>query len=240
LNSTAIGERARASGAESTALGQSSTAGGSNSTAVGQGSNASGNSSVALGENARAVATNSTALGQSATASGVSATAVGQGSTAGFTNSAAIGAGVTATADNQFAIGNANNTYTMAGSPSDASRDAQVGPVEVVTTDAFGNLASDNGRIFRELDDLEEGVAMAMALPSLGVLPHGTPFAISGAWGTFGGANALAAAGSFAITPNLMIEGGVAFGLDHNNVGARAGVIWAFGGPTPAAPMYTK
>jgi hypothetical protein len=207
--------------------------------AVGQGSNASGNSSAAFGENASATNTNSTALGQSATASGVSATAVGQGASAAFTNSAAIGAGVTATTANQFSIGNANNTYTMAGIASDASRAAQSGPIEVVTTDLNGNLATDNGHIFGKLDDLEEGVAMAMALPSLGVLPPGVPFAISGAWGTFEGSHALAAAGSFAVAPNLMIEGGVAFGLNNNNIGARAGVIWAFGGPTPA-PMYTK
>jgi hypothetical protein len=39
-----------------------------------------------------------------------------------------------------------------------------------------------------------------------------------------------------------MIEGGVAVGLsgDHN-IGGRAGVIWAFGAPTPPpAPIYTK
>ena len=80
--------------------------------------------------------------------SGVGSTAIGEkgASTGSFTNATAIGNGAVATRDNQVVIGTASDTYTAPGITSAASRAAQSGPLQVVTTDANGNLASDGGR----------------------------------------------------------------------------------------------
>ena len=89
---------------------------GSNNVAVGRnaGSNITANDTIAIGTNARASAD----------------------------GAAAFGAGAVATRVNQQAFGTANNTYTMAGVGSQASRDAQTGPLFLVTSDSSGNLAT--------------------------------------------------------------------------------------------------
>jgi autotransporter adhesin len=230
-----MGQSAVASGSEATAIGQNSTASGANATAVGQGSTASGQNSAAFGENSSATGAFSTALGQSATASGTNSTAVGNGSSAGFANSAAFGNGATATRANQQVFGTANNTYTMSGVASNASRAAQTGPIQVVTSDLNGNLATDNGAIFHfinnfndHIDRVEQGVAMAMALPGVGFLPDNKRFAINGSWGTFAGSHALAASGAFKITDWVQVDAGVAVGLTQSEVAGRAGVTFAW------------
>lgn len=48
-------------------------------------------------------------------------------------------------------FGTASNTYTMPGIISDASRAAQTGPLELVTSDANGNLATDGGSLLSVL-----------------------------------------------------------------------------------------
>lgn len=95
---------------------------------VGYGSNATGDRSAAVGTQAQASGANATALGAGASASG-------DGSTA-------IGAGASATRPRQVAIGTATSTYSLPGLSSSASRAAQSGPTQVVTTDAAGNLGS--------------------------------------------------------------------------------------------------
>jgi hypothetical protein len=62
-------------------------------------------------------------------------------------------------------LGTATQTYTTPGIVSGLSKARQtVGPLEVVTTDQAGNLASDGGQIFDELSKLNGGVAVAMAM----------------------------------------------------------------------------
>jgi hypothetical protein len=57
-------------------------------------------------------------------------------------NSTAIGTGATTTRANQQSFGTAANTYTLAGITSGASKAAQSGPTQIVTTDSNGNLAT--------------------------------------------------------------------------------------------------
>lgn len=52
-------------------------------------------------------------------------------------------------------------TYTTPGITSNESRNRQSGPLQLVTTDANGNLAADNGDTFRAIAKLQAGVALA-------------------------------------------------------------------------------
>jgi trimeric autotransporter adhesin len=111
-------------------------------------------------------------------------------------------------------FGKANNTYTMAGIASAESRAVQTGPLQVVTTDASGNLASDGGAFQRRIDalggridslggalqrqidalgqrdrELTQGIAMAVALQQP-IFHNGQNFAGRFGYGNFGGSNA--------------------------------------------------
>ena len=125
-----------------------------------------------------AIASNNDANVANASATGSNATAVGYGSSATYNNSISIGNSVATTRVNQVAIGQTNNTYTLAGVTSKASAAAQVGPTQVVTTDAYGNLASANvdmGQMSNDISNLKKttsdirkeargGIAAAMAM----------------------------------------------------------------------------
>jgi autotransporter adhesin len=163
---TATGNHADAHGDNSgnVATGASALAYGDNSgnTATGAGADAHGNSSfnIATGNGATAsgdrsgniafgngaVATgndmSNIAIGSAAVATGANAVAIGNGATATFANSAAFGNGAVAARANQQVFGTAANTYTMAGIESAASKAAQTGPTQIVTSDSGGNLAT--------------------------------------------------------------------------------------------------
>ena len=101
----------------------------------------------------------------STAATGDSATAIGAGATvAQKSHSTAIGANATATANNQVVLGTRSDTITAPGMNSSNSRGRQQGLLGVVTSDAFGNLASDNGALYEELATIKSGVALSMAL----------------------------------------------------------------------------
>ncbi|RUZ86017.1 hypothetical protein EN942_13020, partial [Mesorhizobium sp. M7A.F.Ca.CA.001.14.1.1] len=174
---TAIGSHARADGVESSALGYRSNSGtGGQNTAMGAFAkagdldettdfNSSGTTAIGTGAKAGAVANDqneATALGHLAEANAAFATTLGAQSKANYTGSMAIGHGVETTRDNQVKVGNVNNTYTLAGVTSDASKAAQdlnpVDPVFLVTTDAAGNLAASTFDV-AALEDLPEKVA---------------------------------------------------------------------------------
>ena len=85
----------------------------------------------------------------------------------------------------------------MSGITSNASKAAQSGPLQLVTTDANGNLASDGGAFQRQVNQLmqddkklQAGVAMASALPHSVVLP-GEKVAFDVNWANFAGSNAV-------------------------------------------------
>jgi hypothetical protein len=213
---------------------------------------ANGTSSVAVGTNA-AAGTNSVALGQNAQALGVGSTAIGESASTGrFNNATAIGNGAVATRDNQMVFGTATNTYTAPGITSAASRAAQNGALQVVTTDANGNLASDGGALFsninilnsqvntlnsqvarinQNLDQLNNdvkrldgGVAMAMALGGV-YLPEHQRFALHTSVGFFNGAQAISVQGIARINQTFTANGGVAYDLTGRaGVGGRVGM----------------
>ncbi|MND43887.1 Adhesin YadA precursor [compost metagenome] len=125
-----------------------------------------------------ALAANNTSGLPNAVATGADATAVGYGSSAAHANSTAIGRGATTTRAGQVMIGTSTNTYTMPGVTSVASRAAQSGPTQVLTTDAAGNIASANidvNRISSDISNLRgdvsslrretrKGIAAAMSM----------------------------------------------------------------------------
>lgn len=118
-----------------------------------------------------ALAANNTSGLPDAVATGADATAVGYGSNAAHANSTAIGGGATTTRAGQVMIGTSSNTYTMPGVTSAASRAAQSGPTQVLTTDAAGNIATANIDLNRVNSDISglrkesrKGIAAAMAM----------------------------------------------------------------------------
>ncbi|MFD2031832.1 YadA-like family protein [Ancylobacter dichloromethanicus] len=206
-----------------------------NATALGFGATANGAGATALGQNAVAAGASSTALGQNANASASQSSAIGYGAIASYEGSTAIGTGATTSRANQIALGTGGSTYTMAGLTSGASRAAQSGAVQVVTTDAAGNLASANASelfdlrpVMAEIDRVSEGVAMAMAMDTP-PLPTGKNMALSAQWGTFGGQNALALSSIARIhEDSFFITGSIGLGLNEGTVGGKAGVLFAW------------
>ena len=135
---------------------------------------------------------------------------------------------------NQVAIGGASNTYTLAGVGSDASRAAQSGPTQVLTTDAAGNIAGDGGALNSRLDgfadDIDEanaGIALSLALDAPSV-PIGHKFALGGGVAVFGGEGAVAASFTARVNTNVQINVGVGSGFRGNSVGGRAGAVYSW------------
>ena len=157
---TATGFNATANGLAATATGENSLANGTRANATGAGANAIGENATAIGTRSSAIGTNATALGGPGTiAQGTNATALGAGAVAAFAGSTAIGAGAVTTAPNQMAFGTAGSTYVAPGITSGASRAAQNGPLQIVTSDAGGNLATNTaaGPGFASLTDITGG-----------------------------------------------------------------------------------
>jgi hypothetical protein len=188
-----------------------------------------------------ATATDSTAVGQGATANGANSTALGQGSTtASFTNATAIGSGAVATANNQFMMGTATNTYTAPGITSAASKAAQSGPLQLVTSDSGGNLATETPNsivtgtpAFQNLQNQVQqnagGVALAIALGGgPAILPDCKQLAVTASCGTFAGETAFGASGVWRVSDNVFLNGGVGAAVLQGTVGGRAGVTVAW------------
>lgn len=105
---------------------------------------------VSIGDHAQANSHFSTAVGTGARTEGYQATAIGGGAYAAHENSSAFGVTATTTRNNQIVLGTAGNsytnnaasTYTLAGLPAASSNAAQVGPLQMVTTDSAGNLGT--------------------------------------------------------------------------------------------------
>lgn len=229
-NALAI-QGASAAGEQSIAMGigAMTTTGASNAAAFGSGSTASAVNASAYGQGSTASGMNSSAYGQGSTAEAMNSSAFGSGATvaASHTNSSAIGTGATTTYDNQMMFGTANQTYTMPGITSATSLSRQSGPLDVATTDAMGNMATDGGAIFTALSQLQAGVAMSFALenPEL----QGTEsFGIAANWGSFKESQALgfAAIGvlsrdTFGGGERLAISGGIAVSVAERTYGGR-------------------
>ena len=203
---------------------------------------ATGTETVAIGGGAVASGANSSAYGSGASALGAGSSAFGAGASAGFDNSSAFGAGASATRANQMVFGTASNTYTMPGVTSAASRAAQSGPIDLVTTDAAGNLASlplsdffsgvsaieaELGRMDRKFDRQSDGIAIAMALGAV-ALPADKTFALTGSVGYFDDTAAFGIGAVGQIADNWYLNGGVGVGTERGTVAGRAGLTYAW------------
>jgi hypothetical protein len=249
--STAVGMEAVATGSASTAVGNLAFATGNHSTTTGTLAQASGTASTATGFEALAMGTNSTAIGTGAQANagngpfgaptGNNATAVGSGAQANFDNSAAFGANVHATRANQMAFGTSSNTYTMAGITSGASAAAQSGPLQVVTSDANGNLATDGGAVFSRINELQQedrrlrsGIAIAMAADKP-IFHAGQTVAFNIGYGNFEGSNALGATaagivdrGIFGPGSTITVYAGGGVDTDGRTAAGKAGMSFGW------------
>jgi hypothetical protein len=113
--------------------------------------------------------------------------------------------------------------------------------LEVVTSDAYGNLASDGGAFQRQIDalgqrdeELAEGIAIALALDA----PHlnvGQSFALRMGYGNFDGSSALGVAaaglldrGSFGDNSTITLDGGIGFGTTDGTVAGKAGLTFGW------------
>lgn len=236
IGATALGVDTISSGLASTAVGAGAWALDDGATALGVASLASGEDSTAVGAGATADTLNSVAIGAGASAGNavplvdeVNATAVGAGATAAFTGSSAIGAGATAQYAGQMAFGTAANTYRMEGITSGASRAAQSGPLEIVTTDAAGHMASDGGVVFDKLSEHGGGIAIAMAMANPD-LTGNEKFGLAGNVGFYEGNTALAFTAMGVVGRNMMgygdrwaLAGGVGFTVNEDDLGDRSG-----------------
>lgn len=146
---------AASNGSRNTALGNGAggAVDGHNNLAVGAdaGESVTGSGNTALGATAGQSlhGDNNIAIGNTAGAGNrvdplvVSNTiAIGNNAVASANGAMAIGHNVQATRANQVVLGTTANTYTMAGITSAASKAAQSGPTQLVTSDSGGNLAT--------------------------------------------------------------------------------------------------
>lgn len=173
-------------------------------------------------------------------------TAVGAGSKVTHAGSTALGAGAKSTDTDQVTLGTEKDTIKAPGIASQKSKDRQVGSLEVVTSDAQGNLATDGGAIYNQLGQygntldshsamlsahskkLEEhakGIAIAMSLPDAW-LEEKKRFAIAGSVGGFDGETAIGAAVILRLDETWSINGKLGSDTEFDQfgwtVGARA------------------
>ena len=214
--------------------------------AVGNQAQSSGANATSLGNLAHATGDNSTALGNSAVASAANSTAVGQNAKATFAGSTAIGAGATTTAANQVSLGGTGSSVRI-GDIGASTAAQQASSANLATIDANGVVGRSNiniaaigtlqgqvGSLFdladrnrQDIREADEGVAMALALDTPSI-PAGAHFAVSGGVGYFKHRAALATALAAAVSETASVSAGVTYGIDSNNVGARAGFQFAF------------
>jgi hypothetical protein len=157
---TALGDNIIVFDDEATAIGYAAMATHTGGVAVGALSASDRDYAVALGHGAEAFNDHTIAIGADTQTLGLDSIAIGYQATTGLGhhNAIAIGAGVGTARVNQVAIGNTANTYTLAGIASAASLAAQSGLIQVVTTDANGNLATDGGALSAAITDLDTRV----------------------------------------------------------------------------------
>lgn len=197
----------------------------------GTGESVTGSNNIAFGSSAGAhiTASNTIAMGTNAVASANGSIAIGQGAVASQTN--------------QVVLGTSSHTYTAPGITSAQSKARQSGPLEFVTSDANGNLATDGGQFFSQLnndlkriDENQSGVALAMAMQNPDLVGN-ERFGMAANYGNFQGASGLGLSlmgvlGNNFVTQNdrLAISGGVGVGFDYgegeNVVGGRVGLQW--------------
>ncbi len=213
---------------------------------TGAGNGVFANDTIAIGTGANAQAEDGIAIGEAAYSGGVHAVALGSHAVATGYDSTAIGVGATATKNNQMVFGTKQETYTTPGITSGLSKSRQSGPLEVVTTDADGNLASDGGSIFRRLsnvqkqsDENQSGVALAISMENPDLVGN-ERFGVAMNYGNFEGASALSWSGMGVLGYDVLrpgdrvaVSGGFGVGFEEGSGddvwGGRVGAQWTWG-----------
>jgi hypothetical protein len=244
VGNAAFGTNAYAAGAGNAAVGTGAIAVGAGNTAVGTGATAVGTLNTAVGYSSLAVSPNATAVGANSQAIADNATAVGANTQANQEGSVAIGTdangdGAISNRDNEFVLGTNDHTYTAPGITSGLSRARQSGPLEVVTSDAGGHLATDGGEIFARLDEAESGIALAMSMEDPDLIGN-ERFGARVNYGNFEGANALSWTFAGVLGRDVIragdriaIGGGFGVGFEEGRGddvwGGRVGAQWTWG-----------
>jgi autotransporter adhesin len=233
-------------GNTSIGLGSGNNVSGSNNLALGTeaGNGINANDTIAVGTRASASSDNSIAIGKASSATGRNATAVGANTQAKAPGSVALGTdsagnGAVAFRHDQFVLGTRNHTYTAPGITSGLSRARQSGPLEVVTSDIHGNLATDGGLLFDEISKAGGGIAVAIALENPDLVA-GERFGIAANVGIWEDNVALGFTAIGVLGHNFVgygerwaLSGGVGFSVreesfgrrgDESSVGGRAGL----------------
>jgi hypothetical protein len=136
-------------------------------------------------------------------------------------------------------FGTKNETYTTPGITSDKSRNRQSGPLEVVTSDGGGNLATDGGDIFRRLDENQSGVALAISMENPDLIAN-ERFGVAMNYGNFEGASALSWSAMGVLGYDVLsrgdrvaVSGGFGVGFENDRGddvwGGRVGAQWTWG-----------
>jgi autotransporter adhesin len=238
-DAVAIGTGAQATDGAAVAIGLGNIASGNGAVAIGDPNHATGRGAVAIGADNRATGLGAVAIGADSVAEGRSAIALGSNARATAAGAVAIGENAVADRPGQVALGSTGSTYTLAGIGSAASRAAQSGPLNYVTSDAAGNLAlsdfgpNDLALIRFDLDrvrrDARSGTAAAMAMgyAPMPSAPGRTSYSLNGS--TFREAQAIGGAiahrldtdNPFALTAGFAYAG-------HGNNAVRVGVAGEF------------
>jgi len=205
-NNTVLGVGHQVTGSGNFVGGDPNTIIGSLNAVTGAGSNVTGDSNVAVGDTVNISGNRAIAVGNNATANADDTTAIGTNAQANAAGSAAFGQGAVASQPQQQVFGTKANTYTAPGITSSQSRARQVGAVEVATSDANGNLATDGSVIFEALSEHEAGIAIAMALESPS-LQAGETFGVAVNWGIFNQSQALAFSAIGVVARDVFLAG---------------------------------
>jgi hypothetical protein len=175
-------------------------------------------------------------------------TAIGANSSVQHDHSTAIGAGSSSTADHQVTLGTGEDTVRAPGITSQTSKDRQSGPLEFVTTDADGNLASDGGAMAHwasatdgrlathdmllksygdKLKDHAKGLAIAAAMPDAW-LSDSKNFGVFASFGGFDGETALGVAAIGRLSRSFSINAKIGTDTGFEHVGYQVGAGWQF------------
>ena len=226
-DNTVLGVGHQVTGSGNFVGGDPNTVVGSLNVATGVGSVVTGDSNVALGDTVTITGDRAIAVGNNATANADDTTVIGTNAQANATGSAAYGQGAVASQTQQQVFGTQANTYTTPGITSSLSKVRQIGPLEVPTSDTFGNLATDGGLIFEALSANQAGIAISMAL-EMPSLQAGETFGMSFNWGAFEHSQALGfsamgvvAKDVFGGSNRIALTGGVGFSVKEKTFGGR-------------------
>ncbi|MFZ3074573.1 MAG: YadA-like family protein, partial [Psychrobacter glacincola] len=198
----AFGHLANASGVRSTAVGEAANAGGLNSIAIGNQASASSDNQIALGGAGQLQASTATQ--------------------AGNTN--------IVTTDANGTLGTSVSVASLATANQLANTDTQVANLSASSasnTRQINSLQNQYNRQEDRLDEVEDGIAMALALETP-VIPSGKRYAMTVGTGYYSGGSALSTSFAGRVNDSITVSAGAGYGFDTGKVGARSGVTFAW------------